>query len=236
MAASSRQRVLSVYRQLFRQQATTFANDPFVQQNARREIRAQFRAKRSLAEAKEVEEAVTAAQEALDYLRTSVIQAKRVKGDHFGQRSSNTHSPLPTSTAADDRRCADLLLSSPLFPLFSVVAVAKIRPEQTVKDPQAVSAALTAPQACRLLTKSSPTALLTRCCFPLCNSLCARPMVQSLAGVLPLPLCEIRCIDCSCRSIDHLTVTKCLAGLFQCFLYAACTAWRGTRLPNSAAC
>ena len=84
----ARHRVLSAYRRLFRQQASTFSQDGFVQQRARAEIRAQFRAKAALTDARDVDEAVKAAEEAADYLRASVIQAKRVKGDHFGQPSS----------------------------------------------------------------------------------------------------------------------------------------------------
>ena len=89
-AAPARPRVLSLYRRLFRQQAVTFAQDGFIQQNARAEIRSQFRARRALKEPQEVEEAIKAAEEAADYLRTSVIQAKRVKGDHFGQTTPTT--------------------------------------------------------------------------------------------------------------------------------------------------
>ena len=84
-----------------------------MQQQAKAEIRQHFRAKKALASPAEVDEAVKAAEEAADYLRTSVIQAKRVKGDHFGQQlSASPLHPLCFSSPALTDAVAFLLLSS----------------------------------------------------------------------------------------------------------------------------
>ena len=76
-AASRHSRALSLYRQLLRAQSTTFANDEPMQQQARTAIRGYYDQFRSLSEPQRIEQQLLAAEEAIDYLRTKVIQAKR---------------------------------------------------------------------------------------------------------------------------------------------------------------
>ena len=76
-AASQHQRALALYRQLLRSQRVTFANDLPMQQQARTAIRSYYNQFRALSDSTTIEAQLVAAEEAVEYLRTKVIQAKR---------------------------------------------------------------------------------------------------------------------------------------------------------------
>ena len=76
-SASQHSRALSLYRQLLRTQSTTFANDLPMQQQARTAIRSYYDQFRTLSDTQRIEAQLVAAEEAVEYLKTKVIQAKR---------------------------------------------------------------------------------------------------------------------------------------------------------------
>ena len=197
-ALSTRHRVLSAYRRLYRAQQVAFANDVFMQREARKEMRQQFAARRHDTDGPQLEAAITAATEAADYLRTSVIQAKRVAPGQLSQ-TRRQRPLLPSRHFSHHSSHLRLLCVVP-------VAEASIRPEQTVKDPFAKSAAQQSSltlQTSRphllisaaVLVPCRPSQTLTALC---CSAVIDRDVSVSTRSVTACVLLAVTVRGCCC--------------------------------------
>lgn len=83
--SATRSTVLGLYRVLLRAQSQTFANDRPMQLRARAEIHRYFAGNRKLSDSAAITEAIQAGREAADYLKTSVIQARKTSEGNYGQ-------------------------------------------------------------------------------------------------------------------------------------------------------
>lgn len=93
-----RSSVLSLYRHIYRQCSITFANDPLTIDKSHHELRKQFQKKKLITDKKQIEEGIKHAQEAFEYLRTSVIQAveKPNQKGHFEAKLRPEHAKPDT--------------------------------------------------------------------------------------------------------------------------------------------
>ena len=179
MSVSPRQHVLSLYRRLVRQQASTFRGDRVVQRSARSEIRKQFAHGRQLTDAAQVEQALKAGHEALDYLRTSVIQAERKQGNHFGQPHVHTHTH---SLHHSHPHTAAL----PADPLVSAVSPPRLSP--SLRWPQRRRSVPSTPSKTPTLCQPHSPPYLTHQTSSLAVRPSAHPRSLCLHTPLPVPL------------------------------------------------
>lgn len=84
-------RILRAFRTLMRAQRTAFAQDTFMQQNARRQIRQYFEQPlptKAKAGPAVLEEQLQQANEAAEYLLVNIIQAKKKDNGKFGPHAT----------------------------------------------------------------------------------------------------------------------------------------------------
>ncbi len=81
MSSSFSSRVFTLYRSLHRQRLLTFTEDSFALRESKVELRNHFKSNSSLNDPKRIEQAVKDGEDALEFLRTFVIQAKKRLSD-----------------------------------------------------------------------------------------------------------------------------------------------------------
>lgn len=91
---------LSVYRQCLRSVQQSFRGDQYMLHNSRKELRSKFEANRQVSDCGAIKKLLAEGEEAADFIKTFVVQAKLNKRGNFEMKVQPHHADATAEEAA----------------------------------------------------------------------------------------------------------------------------------------